>query len=174
MDLDIAEQKELEMQTVLREVVTYGKKSLGLARKLNFDEADYLLELLHTTSDMTNFYMGDLLNSVERSMGETYSQLISNRKYSEKYLQNMKWVCGAIPPNERKTKELSFAHHSIVAGMESSKDRIAWLQTAIDNDYTTAQLTQAIKDHLGKETKKRTKLVEITCSECGSCWEIEV
>ena len=174
MDLEIAEQKELEMQTVLREVVTYGKKSLGLARKLNFDEADYLLELLHTTSDMTNFYMGDLLNSVERSMGETYSQLISNRKYSEKYLQNMKWVCGAIPPNERKTKELSFAHHSIVAGMESSKDRIAWLQAAIDNDYTTAQLTQAIKDHLGKETKKRTKLVEITCPECDSYFKIEV
>ena len=173
MDLEIAEQKELEMQTVLREVVTYGKKSLGLARKLNFDEADFLLELLNTTSDMTTFYMGDLLNSVEKSMGETYSQLISNRKYSEKTLQNAKWVCKAIPPSERRTEELSFAHHSIVAGMES-RDRIAWLQAAIDNDYTTAQLTQAIKDHLGKETKKKTKLVEITCPECDSYFKIEV
>lgn len=105
----------------------------------------------------SQFALGDWILFGEAIYGEESAQAVEGTT-SERYdvanrvtglqvptLQRYALVCGRVPLPIRR-EELDFGCHHVVSGLERP-DQIYWLQEAVENAYTEAELRQAIRDH---------------------------
>lgn len=61
-------------------------------------------------------------------------------------LQNIVGTCEKVPM-ERRRAELDFSHHVIVARLEPD-EQVRWLAAAVENEWTVAELRDAIREEL--------------------------
>lgn len=101
------------------------------------------------------WWVGDWLAVGEVLFGEEAAQAVDDRpsRYDlarritgkdQGTLQNIRSVCGRVPKANRR-QELDFTHHVKVASLEPD-EQVEWLQRAIDEQWSTAELAAAIKE----------------------------
>lgn len=89
------------------------------------------------------FWLGDMLNFGEHTYGQKYSQAIDDLGLDPGYLRNVAYVCGRVELSFRNDK-LSFSHHTAVAPCDPA-DQKKWIDLAVSNKWTVAQLREAMK-----------------------------
>lgn len=151
------------------DLVKYDGLALRCQRKLTIDEFQYLLDMLYSTYERSQFYLGDLLNYAEDMLGEMYAQLLDSTKYKLKTLQNFKYVASNIRPKGR-WEELSFSHHAEVAKLPPH-EQDSWLQQAYEQKMSVSELRKAIK---GEPIRKPPKIIEARCPSCGHNFDLEI
>ncbi len=88
-----------------------------LPEGLSYDEwaAEGVVLLSMARSCM--WWVGDWIRYGERRYGEKYAQAIDATGYSYSTVSKAAWVCGRIPPEDRRIG-LDFGHHAKAAGLD--------------------------------------------------------
>ena len=100
--------------------------------------------------------LGDLLVHGEAAYGELAKEDQEAGGYEYKTLREAKYVANAVPLSIRMDK-LGFSHHQLVAPLyaadedgnqteESAEAQRSWLQRAVDNSWSVAEMRGAIRD----------------------------
>ncbi|MGB1284907.1 MAG: hypothetical protein ACPG7F_00120 [Aggregatilineales bacterium] len=110
-----------------------------------------LLDGIQKIKSAYQWILGDWLNyGVTRKYGETSQQvtrIASATGYSEQYLSDLTWVCGAIEISCRK-ENLSYKHHWVVVrATDDEQKREEYLQAAIRHDLSASALKAHIEGH---------------------------
>ena len=95
-------------------------------------------------SGSLNWWIGDWLNEGERRYGETYTQAIELTGHKLDYLQVCKWVSSAVKSSIR-IELLTWTHHRYIAHLPEKEQKL-WLKHAVDNEFSSKALKQALKD----------------------------
>lgn len=101
------------------------------------------------------WWVGDWLNFGEMKFGEESAQAVDTQEsrydiakritpVDQGRLQNIRSVCGRVAASRRRV-ELTFSHHEEVAALDP-EEQVVWLQRAVTNQLTRAELRQAIRD----------------------------
>jgi len=116
---------------------------------------------LRRVESAIQWVIGDWLNYGERAYGEEYSQALAlwpEREYGT--LRDYKWVAARFELSER-SDNLSWVHHRIVAALEPpERDRL--LGEAVENDWHTRELRQAVRDHQNGIRRDAAALAGVT------------
>lgn len=91
------------------------------------------------------WWMGDLLNYSEATLGEEFAQITADLGLSEQTLLQRKAVAMAIPTKLRKAN-LSFACHVAVHRLPADEMK-GWLDRASKGGWTAKQLIEEMKGH---------------------------
>lgn len=86
--------------------------------------------------------LGDWLTYGEWKYGEKYAQAVDMTRFNFNRLKDYAWVAGNVRLSAR-TELLSWTHHKHVAKLDHDEQR-RWLALAIENDWTTRQLHDAV------------------------------
>jgi len=116
---------------------------------LSFNEWEACGERMRGFRESLKFIIGDWINYGEAAYGEAYAQAIEATDFDYDYLRNIAWVCRKVTMSLRSDK-LTFYHHQIVAPLEP-EDQTFWLDQAIKQHWSGAELARAIK--LAQELK---------------------
>jgi hypothetical protein len=157
-ELAIPEQQQLfEILQTLEKAGAVDAVSLNLTDPdMPYERWEDLGRFLGGLGRRVNWYLGDWLNFGEMLYGQEASQAIdatTQQRYDEAErvtgldhgtLMNIRSICGRIA-RERRRPELGFWIHAAVAPLDP-EEQIEWLQRAIDESWTRAQLQDAIKD----------------------------
>lgn len=119
-------------------------------KPLPFDKYTTLGGYLGQVNRSCSWWIGDWLLYGEKYHGEEWAQALEVTGLAEHTLLNRMSICRAIPPNRRRV-ELPFSTHAEVAAM-NGRQQTAWLEKAVKNGWTRAELRQAIKDAKAKQT----------------------
>lgn len=97
------------------------------------------------------WFLGDMLNNMERVWGETYAQVAEATGHSVNTLYRYSWVCRSIPWHVRRNPDLvSFSTHVPIANrIYSEEEQQEWLQTCAEKRWTGEQFAEKLK--AGKE-----------------------
>jgi len=145
----------------ISDYVSENGMALNLPLHFEYSQADAVLSSLWTTKDLSQFYIGDLLNHVENM--EYYSQLLDEKKYKKRTVDNCKRVARNV---KDRWENLSFDHHSSVSALEP-EDQTKWLKYASEGAWTTAKLREELRDTgLITRQKRADKPKVITCPHC--------
>lgn len=132
----------------------------GLIVKDNptFEEWEECGLLLAHIQKRVHWWIGDWLNYGERRWGEMYAQAMSESGFNYQTVANDRYVAGKIEFSRRR-ENLTFSHHVEVASLPPpEQDR--WLDYAEEEELTTRQLRQEIKQ--AKEEERREREAEET------------
>jgi hypothetical protein len=151
----------------MNDLVSCRGMTLTPTHELALPEADYVLGVLCKTCDVSKFYIGDLLNYCESTMGEMYAQLVDDSKYSPSSLQQYKWVAKHVIPENRR--DLSFAHHVCVAKYPT-KEQAMWIDRALEEGWSSRRLAKELPEDPRK--KKEVKVFHLTCPACNATMDI--
>lgn len=121
------------------------ERGLILAEECTFEQWVEAGNKIHTAHDLSQWYLGDWLNEGERAFGEKYSQALDSTEFAMQTLKNAAWVCAGIPHEVRRTRQLSFTHHKLVVKLDIT-DQNHYLQMAVDNEWTAAELREQLVD----------------------------
>lgn len=102
-----------------------------------------LLKVLALMHGKIQMLIGDALAYGERQYGETYQEVAAIFGRQVKTMYQWKYVCASVDFSVR-TEKSHFGHLERVASMEPAQ-QAHWLQQAAANDWTVAQLREAIK-----------------------------
>jgi len=135
--------------------------ALQLPDHLRFSQADKMLDTLWKARDLSQFYIGDLLNHVENM--EYYSQLLDATKYAKKTIDKFKRVAKNV---SGRWENLSFDHHDSVSGLDLDVQD-SWLQAASEGNWTTAKVREELREAgLITRQKRSDKSKTIVCPHC--------
>lgn len=139
---------------------------LMIERDLPIDEWAALGDRLGILGRAIQWAIGDWLNYGQIRYGETYSQFAELTGYTEQSLMNMKFVAGRVELSRRR-ENLSFAHHTEVAGLPPSEQDY-WLQCAEVEGWSSKRLRNELHpDDLDGV------FGTVQCPNCGHVWEAE-
>lgn len=154
--------------------IVYEATTLGITKRLTYQQAEKVAYTLDRMSGSVQFWVGDFMIIAEKEFGEEFAQLVPEGESRETW-RKYKWVCERVSPDVRRV-ELTFSHHEIVAKMEP-EEQARWLELAVKDRLTKAQLKEAIK--AAKEPKdgpgeggggsddKSSGMMFTTCPQCG-------
>lgn len=139
---------------------------LVIQRDLPVEEWAALGDRLGVLGKAIQWAIGDWLNYGELRYGETYAQFADLTGYKPETLMNMKFVAARVQPSRRR-ENLSFAHHTEVAGLAPSEQDY-WLDCAEAEGWSRNRLRDEIHpddvdDIFGT----------VQCPNCGHVWEAE-
>jgi hypothetical protein len=119
--------------------------SLTIEQPLTDDQADALLRWFGVLKRSSSWWIGDLLNQLETTNSESYSQLSEATGLAESTRLAFQSVCANVSVKIRKTN-LGFSHHSRVSRLEP-KEQKQWLDRASKQNWTYATLVEHMKAH---------------------------
>lgn len=124
------------------------------------------------------FAIGDWMNHGEAIYGEEYAQGVSDAGVSPQVAIKLKGVSGAVPEKIRRLDKLSFGHHELVAPAKYElKEKVMWLERAIENDWGVRTMSEAMNPKAVKEPGDPSSGCECcgaspapmkSCSKCAS------
>ena len=110
---------------------------------LPFERYEALGTFLGRVQDGSRWWIGDWLVFGEHVYGEKYAQAAEQIGLTPGTLQNYAYVASKVVKEQRRP-ELPFSTHREVAALEPDDQR-SWLQRAIDEGLTRAQLAALIR-----------------------------
>lgn len=122
---------------------------------LPFQSWENLGRCISFAGNAWQWWVGDWIRIGETLYGEDAAQAVddSASRYDvmrrvtgveQQTLLNVASVARKVAPFVRRP-ELRFSHHAVVAPFEE-EDQVLWLHRAVDNQWTVAELRQAIRD----------------------------
>lgn len=102
-----------------------------------------LLKVLALMHGKIQMLIGDALAYGERQYGETYKEVAAIFGRQVKTMYEWKYVCASVDLSIRMEKS-HFGHLQLVASLDPAQ-QAHWLRLAAANDWTVAQLREAIK-----------------------------
>lgn len=102
-----------------------------------------LLQVLALMHGKMQMLIGDALAYGERQYGETYKEVAAIFGRQVKTMYEWKYVCASVDFSIRMEKS-HFGHLQLVASLDPAQQS-HWLRLAAANDWTVAQLREAIK-----------------------------
>lgn len=124
---------DLERAGVIRNDVAFV-----MSRELEWHQFESLVSMIWNIHDKSRWLLGDLLNYGEKVFGETYAQAAAVTGLSDRTLSNICSVCRYVPRSRRR-KNLSFAHHEVVAYLDPQLQD-EYLSKAVQNRWTRQEL----------------------------------
>lgn len=152
----------LQLLAALEAAGAIDETSLRLPPDTPYDQCEALAKMFGELHKRCAWYIGDLLNHMEKVFGETYAQAADATGLNVTTLYNYTSVCAHIPRSRRRSK-VRFSTHSEVAYLEPD-EQTRWLKEAEKHNYTK----QELRDARAKEDKKLTPAVEVVC-HCPTC-----
>jgi N6-adenosine-specific RNA methylase IME4 len=128
---------------------TFSRTGLDLDPGMSYDDWAEVGETLEKISGAWQWWYGDWWNFGDSRYGEKHAQALPEKDYGTK--SNAAAVAGRIE-FPRRRGNLSFGHHVVVAYLDSPDDQDYWLETAITEELTVAQLRKAVKQWQKKPT----------------------
>ena len=128
--------------------------SLTLPAGTSFDRWEAVLGACGHVKHVTCWLIGDALLFGEAAYGERYAQAVEITGLSPDTLANYASVCRRVPHAHRRGRPLTFGHHAEVAALEP-KEQKQWLDKALANDWTRAQLRVQMRDVDGEPAGRR-------------------
>lgn len=151
-------------QVQISDMVSANGMALQVPNGFQFNHAKNALEIFWKTKDLSQLYIGDLLNQVEDQ--EYYSQLLDEVQYTERSIIRYKRVAREVAPDDR-WPNLSFDHLESVCPLMPDVQN-SWLQAASEGHWTTARLRKELRDAGLITAQPRKKKVEVVeCQQCG-------
>lgn len=145
-----------ETFVIVKSLVSSGHLSIThllIEDEISAGEADGLLAFFGILKRATSWWIGDLLNQLEVTHPEEFSQLSEATGLAEVTRQQYQFVCQQVPV-ERRQPSLGFSHHARVARLEP-KEQKAWLTKAAKNGWTYSMLVEAMR---AKRSETRPQL----------------
>ena len=138
-----------------------------LLPNLSYDDAAQVLHKVQQVRNASNWWLGAALNAVEARHGEMYAQAASETGLPVETLQILKYVESRVPPANRLEPPLTWSHARVVAKFEPEEQKV-WLNTAILQEWSVRDLSQAIKADNGKGPHEPEEPeTEKGCDWCG-------
>lgn len=119
--------------------------SLSIEQRLSLDESEGLLTWFGVLKRSSSWWIGDLLNQLERTNPEEFSQLSEATGLAESTRLAFQAVCANVDVKIRKVN-LGFSHHAKVSRLEP-RDQKRWLDRASKQGWTYATLVEHMKAH---------------------------
>jgi len=135
-----------ETFVIVKSLVSSGHLSIThllIEDEITTGEADGLLAFFGILKRATSWWIGDLLNQLEITHPEEFSQLSEATGLAETTRQQYQFVCQQVAV-ERRQPSLGFSHHAKVARLEP-KEQNAWLKRAASKGWTYAMLVEAMR-----------------------------
>lgn len=129
------------------------------------DDIMPLGEFTNSIARNSNWWLGDLLIWTKEHFPDRYSQLLDSRGLSTGHIVEMIRVCKVFERQDRLIPSddpnapilgLSWTHHHICSVVEDAKIRLAMMQEAMTEGWSTGQLTTEIKKLKAIETTGST------------------
>jgi hypothetical protein len=139
--------------------VEVSKTGLTITAPLTFAEWESLGAGLQSMHKSILFLLGDWLCWGEQRFSEEFSQAIKAKGHAVQTLLNAQWVSSRIEPSRRR-ENLSWTHHSEVAALPAA-DQDTLLQQAIDNEWSTRELREAVREIKPAKVVERVEQAEI-------------
>lgn len=134
----------------------YRMTELGLEpkRPLHFEEWEMLGQYLGDVHRGLQWALGDWLAYGENNQdwADKYQQAIEVTGLEYQTLANYRWVASRFELARRRT-DLSWSHHAAVAGLEPARAD-AWLDQAVRNRWTVAELKAQVKEYERKAKRR--------------------
>lgn len=89
-----------------------------------YEAYELAMDTLRYIEGSIQWWLGDLLNAVEKDYGEMYSQLVDETDYTRGALRNSKWVSGVFELS-RRHDNLPFSFHQEVAPLMQDNPEVA-------------------------------------------------
>jgi hypothetical protein len=103
--------------------------------------------------DQTQWTLGDIANEVIRSTGakgaaatEVLDKFAADVKQKRDTVRQYRWVSNAFPKYENRESGLSWSHYRAAAKMANQGTQMLWIDEAVNNDWSVAQLQDQIKN----------------------------
>jgi hypothetical protein len=139
------------LDTAGHELVTqqadFRDTELVVPRDMPYADWHRLLLTLGRLSRSSSWWIGDAILHGEAAYGEQYAQAVEDTGLARQTLINYTHVCRSVPP-ERRRGDLSFGHHEAVTMLQPHEQE-AWLQAALDNQWSRQLLREQIMAHRG-------------------------
>jgi hypothetical protein len=133
-------------------------------------KVEALFAFLGATHESLRWAIGDALFQGEAIFGDDVWQFQEILNISIEQRRQYLRVAGDVPAQRRRT-ELTWSHHRSVAPLDSG-EQVEWLQRAVDERWTKAELEDAIKQAKGvKEPTRRSYVVEAVCDAAEHIWD---
>jgi hypothetical protein len=135
-------------QQILAQLEASGNLSVGgliLPPDLTLDQYESIGALLYTWGEGWRWAVGDWLIQGHGIFGDEFYQVTEILGLSVRSRQQMMRVSERIPPGpRRRVPTLRWSHHRAVASLEP-EEADSWLQKAIEQKWTKAQLEDNVK-----------------------------
>ena len=135
-----------ETFVIVKSLVSSGHLSIThllIEDEITTGEADGLLAFFGILKRATSWWIGDLLNQLEITHPDEFSQLSEATGLAEVTRQQYQFVCQQVAV-ERRQPSLGFSHHAKVARLEP-KEQNAWLKRAAAKGWTYSMLVEAMR-----------------------------
>lgn len=148
--MDTALAKPVEIGIILPPGCTGYQNGLDLPRGLRIEQWEELMFAIEVRigevaveADVLQWWLADCINFGEAEYGERYANWINQTKYTYGSLANIAWVGRSVPP-EARHPDLYFYHHQAVAPLQDPSVQRAWLDKAIENEWSGRELANEI------------------------------
>lgn len=146
----------------LEEAGALSPVGLRLSQEISYSEFESMLFLFGSIHQSMQFAIGDALLYGEQVFGDEVYQASESLKLSPDTRNRYRRVAERVPIDRRRP-ELSWSHHFVVSTLPPG-DQIDWLQRAVDNDYSKADLEELVRPP--KELISGDD--EVVCPSCGN------
>lgn len=134
------------------------------------EKLEGLFLFLGRSHELIRWAIGDAIFQGDAIFGEAVWQYQEILGLSTESKRQYERVAGAIQLRRRRS-ELTWSHHRAVYAMEPA-DQDAWLQRAVDERWTKAELEDAIKQARGVvEKPRRPYVMEQVCDAAEHVWD---
>ena len=120
------------------------RTGLSVDGRPSFDEWEQCGAFLKDIEGAVQWWIGDWVNYGEQAYGEKYSQALAVTSTPQATLEQYAFTARNIRKLRRR-KSLSFAVHSEIARLPTTKDQDNWLRRADDEQMTRAALRTALR-----------------------------
>lgn len=124
--------------------VQFTRTAAILPSRLSVEDWEETTLMVGQLREVSRFWQGDLLNAGQLRYGEKYSQALDSFGLDAGSLRNICSVAAKFTPARRR-EELSWTHHRAVAALPDAQAD-ALLQRAIDEGFSTAELTSIVRE----------------------------
>lgn len=133
----------LEIPKALTRSVEFTETGINIPANYKLSDLQQLTQLVAGIRDRSRWWLADCLNHGDH-YGDEWVQWLDTLGLEFSYLRNLAWIGRRVAPAQRRA-ELSFTHHQEVAPFKPEEQEM-WLQRAIDNGWTKAQLRRQIRE----------------------------
>lgn len=119
-----------------------------------FEPLENLVSILvssEETQTELEFFRGRVVD-VMVHMGCTLGWIASNIGKSTSYVRQRLVTYRVFPNEDDRARDLSWTHHRIAAMAESDKSPREWIDEAVNNQYSTRQMAQAVRGDIVEKT----------------------
>ncbi len=134
--MDLKRNIEQYALDILGKPFTLYKNGVVIHGKPTIEEYDNAFQQLSLIESATAWWYGDLANGREREYG-SLKEMAERLGINYNSLHIYQTIAKSYPELDMRMSSLTFNHHQIAAPL---KDRLEWLQKALDNNWSTKEL----------------------------------